>query len=88
MWYTAAKTEKMGYKAGTIFIVTKKFSSVFLFPVKFSNAPVTFKTIAVPDPKVFLTVTVDEAREWCIKPSKDFDSVVEESIMICEASYC
>ena len=87
MWFTAAKFEADGIKAGTIFIAKKDYDSVKLYRIKFS-ADRNGKTIAITDSKNYMSISVEDAREWLTKPTKDFDAMIEESIMLCEGAYC
>lgn len=88
MWFTIAKREFDAFKAGTIFIAKKDYAEqVRLFKVKFGTGT-NGKTIPIADPKNYVVLDSQEARNLCTRPSKDFDNVVEESIMICEGAYC
>lgn len=88
MWYTAAKVEFGSTKVGTIFIVSKTMEGkVLARRVKFTNHPVTFKTLIVPSEET-IEFTQSAAKHRFITPSKDMDSVIEESIMLCEGAYC
>jgi hypothetical protein len=88
MWFTVAKNEFGWRKAGTVFIAKKDYAGyVKLFPIKYGTSK-DGKTIPVADPKNYVHIDSRDALRFCTKPSKDFDSVIEESIMICEGAYC
>lgn len=88
MWYTAAKVEVGNTKVGTIFVVSKtKEGEVLARRAKCTSHPVTFKTVIVPTDEI-IRLTVSAARHRFIKPSKDIDDIVEESIMLYEGAYC
>ena len=88
MWFTIAKVEFDDVKAGTVFIAKKDFAdSVRLFRIKYSTDR-NGNTIPIADPKNYIHMGADEARRLCTRPSTDFNSVIEESIMICEGAYC
>lgn len=88
MWYTVAKKEFGWRKVGTVFLAKKDYAGyVRLFPVKYGSDK-DGKTIPVIDPKNYVQMDSVDARRMCTRPTQDFDSVVEESIMICEGAYC
>lgn len=87
MWFTIAKYEANNIKAGTVFIARKDYAgSVMLFRIKYGSYQ--GRTIPITDTSNYQLISTEEARKWLTKPSNDFDSVIEEAIMICEGAYC
>ena len=85
-YYAVAKKKTQGHTAGSIFRVYRD-DAVYAIKQKFTNHPITLKTMAV-DVGSPIAYSVEMARRTFTSPSKDLDSVIEESIMICEATYC
>ena len=79
-YFAATKAETENHKAGTIFRVWSKGSTVYAATYNFGN-----NWIEIGEPS---TYTKEMARRLFTSPSTDIDSVIEESIMICEATYC
>ncbi len=89
MWYTAAKVEFGNFKVGEVFVVSKtKEGKVLAKKALFTNHPVTLKAMIVADETRKVQLTQSAARYRFITPSQDMDSVIEESIMLCEGAYC
>jgi hypothetical protein len=86
-YYTAAKKKTQGFTVGTIFRVWAEGDTVYALKQNFENHPVTLKVIAIDNVQLF-TYSKEMARRVFIKPSKDLEDVIEESIMLCEAAYC
>lgn len=83
MWYTVANTkqfESSGIKAGKVLACKAVDGMVQFFVVGVTGL--------VVDKDPIFSITGSSAKKYFTKPSKDFDSVVEHSFMICEAHYC
>jgi hypothetical protein len=82
MWYTVAKFEAGKIKAGTVFVCRREDDSVVLNKVNLGDA------LHFMDSFTSYRMDPDDCREWLTKPTKDLDSAIEESFLICEAQYC
>lgn len=89
MYFAVLRAPAKIGKVGSVFAVSKVFDEnrnavvVHAALVSYTNSgkPTWNKLTCV-------TLTQPCAREYFTKPSKDFDSVLEESFMVCEAAYC
>lgn len=88
IYYAAAKKKTQGHKAGAIFKVWRQSNgTVYAIKQNFTNHPVTLKvmTVNIGEP---IAYSVEMARRTFTRPCTDIEAVIEESIMICEATYC
>lgn len=85
MWMAVLRKECYGYKAGAMFAVSKDdhFHMVLARYLDVSQE----SPIVHPDHKT-LSMTSPQAKLIFTKPTKDLTSLLEESIMVCEATYC
>lgn len=86
MWYAVAKQPIAGYQIGSIFQVWKDGIDVVVQKqtIDFDKAG-NMRGILIGSP---IQISRIYAQRIFTKPTKDFDSVVEESIMQCEAAFC
>lgn len=86
-YYAAAKKKTQGHNAGSIFKVWRDGDAVCAQKQNFTNHPVTLKVMAVGVGDI-IAYSVEMARRTFTRPCTDIEAVIEESIMICEATYC
>lgn len=86
MWYTVLKKEMtvngVTAKAGTIYTAKKVELFINEGWVQFTaldEQVAQLKETALPQRM---------CKDWFTKPTKDLDSAMEESFMVCEAVYC
>lgn len=86
-YYAAAKKKTQCHTAGTIFKVWRDGDTVCAQKQNFTNHPITLKVMAVGVGDI-IAYSVEMARRTFTRPCTDIEAVIEESIMICEATYC
>lgn len=88
IYYAAAKKKTQGHNAGAIFKVWRQANgTVYAIKQNFGNETVTMKAITI-DVGQPIAYSVEMARRTFTRPSTDIESVIEESIEICESTYC
>ena len=89
-WYTVAKKETQGFRAGSVFKTWKdgiEQDTVWVVKQNFSYNPATGLTVGINigNPMKYSKLY---ARKIFTTPVRNLEDAMEESVMQCEANYC
>lgn len=83
MWMSVLRFEHKGYKAGTMFAVTRVNNEVIAYYLDFNYDPPR-----IDSGRVELRMGVGSAKSMFTKPTKDVSALMNESVNVSEATYC